>query len=159
MAKINRYEDLKVWQVGMTLVKAVYELTMAAEFARDFGLKDQIRRSAVSIPSNIAEGFERNGNREFVHFLYIAKGSAGELRTQLLIAFELAYISKEQYDKINIEVTTLGAMLFNLIDYLKNSGYQGNKYYPTKVSEPEMDYNDNWKTNPDFQIQNPTLEH
>lgn len=152
MGKINRYEDLKVWQIGRSLVKEVYELTMAPEFARDFGLKDQIRRSAVSIPSNIAEGFERNGTREFIQFLYIAKGSAGELRTQLLIAADLTYITNEQYSTINTEAINLGAMLFNFIEYLKNSGYQGSKYNPSGASEPEEEYNDNWKTIPDFRF-------
>lgn len=152
MGKINRYEELKVWQIGRALVKAVYELTMTPDFARDFGLKDQIRRSAVSIPSNIAEGFERNGTREFIQFLYIAKGSAGELRTQLLIAADLAYITNEQFSAINTEVTNLGSMLYNFISYLKNSGYQGDKYNPSKASEPTADDNQNWKTNPDFQF-------
>lgn len=149
MAKFERYEELKIWQIGVAMVKVIYELTMDHDFAKDFGLKSQIRRSAISIPSNIAEGFERNGNREFIQFLYIAKGSAGELSTQLYLAHELNYISKEQYISINSELTKLRSMIYNFIDYLKKSGYEGNKYNTSLTNEAPEEYIENLKYDPE----------
>lgn len=131
------------------MVKVIYELTMDHDFAKDFGLKSQIRLSAISIPSNIAEGFERNGNREFIQFLYIAKGSAGELSTQLYLAHELNYISKEQYISINSELTKLRSMIYNFIDYLKKSGYEGNKYNTSLTNEAPEEYIENLKYDPE----------
>ncbi len=87
--KFNRFEEIEVWQLSRKLVKDIYKITTEPAFSKDFGLKDQIRRCAVSIPSNIAEGYERKSNVEFIRFLYISKGSAGELRTQLYIAYDL----------------------------------------------------------------------
>jgi len=90
MAKM--FEELQIWQKARELVKAIYKLSMTDKFKKDYSLVDQIRRSSVSIMSNIAEGFERGSNTEFIQFLYIAKGSAGEVRTQLYIAYDLKYI-------------------------------------------------------------------
>jgi four helix bundle protein len=78
MGKIERFEDLEVWQAGMNLCLTVYELTNSTEFSKDFALRDQVRKSAISVPSNIAEGFERDSNRQFLYFLVIAKASCGE---------------------------------------------------------------------------------
>lgn len=83
MARIDSFEDLEVWKSAMDLAEMVYKLTNTTELSKDFGLRDQIRRSAVSVPSNISEGFERNANNQFIYFLVIAKGSCGECRTQL----------------------------------------------------------------------------
>jgi len=82
-SKIERFEDLEVWQIARQLVKDVYRITSERRFSRDIGLSTQIQRTAVSIMSNIAEGFERKSKKEFIHFLYIAKGASGELRSQL----------------------------------------------------------------------------
>src|SRR4030065_2762694 len=90
MAKM--FEELQIWEKARELVKAIYKLSMTDKFKKDYSLVDQIRRSSVSIMSNIAEGFERGSNTEFIQFLYIAKGSAGEVRTQLYIAYDLKYI-------------------------------------------------------------------
>lgn len=97
MATINKYEDLEVWKMSMDLCLEVYNATNQEKFSKDFGLKDQIRRCSVSIPSNIAEGFERDSTNQFLYFLTIAKGSAGELRTQLIIARRLNYIESDQF--------------------------------------------------------------
>lgn len=97
MATINKYEDLEVWKMSMDLCLEVYNATNQERFSKDFGLKDQIRRCSVSIPSNIAEGFERDSTNQFLYFLTIAKGSAGELRTQLIIASRLNYIESDQF--------------------------------------------------------------
>ena len=83
MATIEKFEQIEAWQEARRLTHALYELTSEGKFARDFGLKDQIRRAAVSVMSNIAEGFERGGDKEFIQFLSLAKGSAGEIRSQL----------------------------------------------------------------------------
>ena len=94
MAKGSYFEDLEMWKEGMQVCVRVYELL---KDCKDFGFRDQIQRSAVSIPSNIAEGYERQTDKEFIHFLFIAKGSCGELRTQLYLAKELKYIQLEEF--------------------------------------------------------------
>ncbi len=88
MAKIKQFEDIESWKKARRLTKEIYDATSAGKFVRDFGLKDQIRRAAVSILSNIAEGFERGGDKEFLQFLAVAKGSCGELRAQLYVALD-----------------------------------------------------------------------
>lgn len=88
MAKFERFEEMDAWKKARGLVNAVYTITSAGEFARDFGLRDQMRRACVSVLSNIAEGFERGGNKEFCQFLATAKGSCGEVRAQLYIALD-----------------------------------------------------------------------
>lgn len=91
MATVGRFEDLEVWQAAKALTNLVYDLTDQQTFARDYGLKDQICRAAVSVMSNIAEGFERGSDTEFRNFLVIAKGSAGEVRSQLYVARDRGY--------------------------------------------------------------------
>ncbi len=83
--KINRFEDLEVWKLSRIFVKEIYSITNTNPFSKDFGLREQIRRASISIMSNISEGYERKGKKEFIHFLYLSKGSAGEIRSQLLI--------------------------------------------------------------------------
>ena len=119
MAIIKRFEDLEVWQASMALCSSVYALSNEESFARDYGFKDQIRRSSVSVPSNIAEGFERDSQRQFIYFLVIAKGSCGELRTQLRIATNLNYISNEEFEKLNNECISVSKQLAGFINYLK----------------------------------------
>ena len=119
MAVIKRFEDLEVWQASMALCSSVYALSNEESFARDYGFKDQIRRSSVSVPSNIAEGFERDSQRQFIYFLVIAKGSCGELRTQLRIATNLNYISNEEFEKLNNECISVSKQLAGFINYLK----------------------------------------
>ena len=97
MTKIRRFEDLEVWREARRLTKEIYQTSSVGEFARDFQLRDQMRRSGISVMSNIAEGFERDGNREFLHFLAMAKGSCGELRSQLLVALDPGYLVPDQF--------------------------------------------------------------
>lgn len=118
MATIQRFEDLEVWQSSMELARAVYSLTLGDLFSKDFGLKDQIRRSAVSVPSNIAEGFERDAKKQFLYFLKIAKGSCGELRTQLRLARDLGYFEQDKYETLNNECVSVGKQLGGFINYL-----------------------------------------
>jgi len=119
------FEDLKVWQDAREFVKSIYELTASNNFAKDYGLKDQIQRAAVSIMNNIAEGFERNNNKEFVVFLKYSKGSAGEIRSMLYVALDLNYISKSIFDEYYNNVINIITQISNFIKYLKN--YSGKK--------------------------------
>jgi four helix bundle protein len=98
--KVQQFEDLIAWQKARYLTRSVYEVTKKDAFARDFGLKDQIRRAAVSVMSNIAEGFERNRSTEFHQYLSIAKGSCGELRSQLYVALDVGYIDEATFHQL-----------------------------------------------------------
>ena len=115
MAVFKSYEEIEAWRRGRELVQEVYSLTHRGEFAKDFGLKDQIQRAAVSVCSNIAEGFERRGNKEFVKFLWYAKGSAAEVSSQLFHAKDLGYITTDQFDDVFNHAKLIAAMLQNLI--------------------------------------------
>jgi four helix bundle protein len=97
---IDTFEDLIAWQKSRELAKAIYQITSNGEFAKDYGLRDQIRRASVSIMSNIAEGFDRAGRGEFHQFLVIAKGSAAEVRSQLYIALDANYISSKDFSQL-----------------------------------------------------------
>ena len=112
MDKVEKFEDLKVWQDSIKLAREIY---IQFTDSHDFGFRDQIQRSAVSIPSNIAEGFERQTNKEFIHFLFIAKGSCGELRTQLYLATDLNLIETEKGSELCQLTKEVSAMLFGLI--------------------------------------------
>ncbi len=125
MSKVERFEDLKVWQQGMLLCKEIYTITQYEVFAKDYGLKDQIRRAAISIPSNISEGFERDSQKQFLYFLAIAKGSCGELRTQLHLAFELGYITEGELCNLKDQCIQTSRQLSGFISYLKQ--YKGNR--------------------------------
>ena len=116
MEKVTKFEDLEIWKKGMRLTLEMYKLMQGC---KDFGFKDQIQRSAVSIPSNISEGYERQTNKEFIQFLCIARGSCGELRTQLYIAKELGYIAKTDFTTLLENTKHLSAMLNNLIKVRK----------------------------------------
>jgi four helix bundle protein len=128
MSKINSFEDIQAWQKARELNKEIYKITNKASFSKDFGLRDQIRRASISILSNIAEGFERNGSREFVHFLSIAKGSAGEVRAQLYIAKDLEYINEEEYKYLFSLVIDTSKLISGFMTYLKGSELKGVKF-------------------------------
>jgi len=119
MATIKRFEEIESWQLGRELVKAVYAICRIGAFAKDYGLKDQIQRAAVSICSNIAEGFERSGNKEFANFLWIAKGSAGEVASQLYHAKDNGYITEEEFNDLQLKTEAIRGMLYNFIKALK----------------------------------------
>ena len=108
--KVTRFEDLIAWQKARELVRNVYRITNHPPFQRDFGLRNQIQRAAVSIMSNIAEGFERGGRAEFHNFLVIAKGSCAEVRSQAYIALDIGYMSEQefrQFDELATEVSKI----------------------------------------------------
>ncbi len=127
---VKMFEELQIWQKARELVKAIYKLSMTDKFKKDYSLVDQIRRSSVSIMSNIAEGFERGSNTEFIQFLYIAKGSAGEVRTQLYIAYDLKYIGDKDFESASRMSVELSRGISRFINYLKKSKIAGEKYKP-----------------------------
>jgi len=105
--RVEKFEDLRVWQSAFALSKEIYQITSDGAFARDFGLRDQMRRAAVSVMSNIAEGFERHSNKDFSRFLAISRGSCAEVRSQLYLAYSLGYITPEQFKKFYAETESL----------------------------------------------------
>ena len=121
--KIESFEDLWVWQKGIELVKHIYLLTAEGKLNRDFSLRDQLQRASVSIPTNIAEGFERSSRKEYVRFLLIAKGSAGEVRSLLRVALEIGYIDQDQYTNLQGSVLDLSRYLSNQIRSLRASDW------------------------------------
>lgn len=116
---VRSFEDLMIWQMGIELVKRLYVLTASGSVSRDFGYRDQIRKAAVSIPSNIAEGFERSSRKEYLNFLNIAKGSAGEVRSLLRVGVEVGYLETEVYESLRIDLMKLSAYMFNHIRSIK----------------------------------------
>jgi len=124
MGSINTYRDLIVWQKSMTFVTEVYLITKSFPSSENFGLISQIRRSAISIPSNIAEGYGRKSTGDYIRFLQIAVGSLFELQTQIEIAFNLLYIDKIIFDKSLIKTSELDRMLFSLINKIKGNDVQ-----------------------------------
>ncbi|OPZ99622.1 MAG: hypothetical protein BWY70_00924 [Bacteroidetes bacterium ADurb.Bin408] len=125
---INSFEDLEIWQEAHCLAKYVFELTKKENFSKDFRFRDQIRASSGSIMDNIAEGFERGGNKEFSQFLSIAKGSNGETRSQSYRAHDYSYIDDAEFKKLLNNTASLATKIGNLIDYLKKSEFKGKKY-------------------------------
>jgi len=118
MAKLEKFEDIEAWKLARALTTKIYLFAGAGDFARDHGFRDQICRAAVSIVSNIAEGFERKSDKAFLQFLTIAKGSAGELRAQLYVALDLGYISKVQFSDAYSDVMCISKMISRLMSYL-----------------------------------------
>ena len=127
MAPIEKFEDMDVQQHARLMAKSIYSISREGKLSRDYGLKDQIQRAAVSVMSNITEGFERGSNKEFIQFLFIAKGSAGEIRSQLYVAFDLGYIPENKFKKLNTEVLVISQQLSGFIKYLKESKMTGPK--------------------------------
>jgi four helix bundle protein len=124
VAKLERFEDIEAWRKARELTKSVYQVTAGGEFAKDFGLRDQIRRAAVSVLSNIAEGFERSRDRELLHFLSIAKGSCGEVRAQLYVALDQAYIHQGQFQELTEQAMEVSRLLSGFMKYLHASNRQ-----------------------------------
>jgi four helix bundle protein len=118
LPKIDRFEDIKAWVMAKELVTVIYRLSAGGEFSKDFGLRDQIRRASVSVMSNIAEGFERGSQKEFSRFLRMAKGSSGEVRSQLYVALELGYLELADFDAVKAKAENLSKALSGFIGYL-----------------------------------------
>ncbi len=128
MATIKRFEEIISWKEARELNRILRKLIKEKKFEKNFGLISQIERSAGSIMDNIAEGFERGGNKEFIQFLYISKGSCGELRSQMYRAVDDGYISNEQFDLVSTYCLKISNLIFKLIEYLKSSELKGQKF-------------------------------
>ena len=121
MGKVNSFEELNIWIDSRSFNEKLYKISNNGLFDKDYDLKRQIRRASISVSSNIAEGFERNTDKEFIQFLYYAKGSAGEARSQLFLSLDLNYIKKDDFDKLYNQITGISKMISGMIKYLKKS--------------------------------------
>lgn len=128
MATVVNFEELKVWQKARDLCKLIYVVVQSENFAKDYQLRQQINGSSGSVMDNIAEGFGRNGNIEFINFLYIANGSAKETKSQIYRAFDRKYISEDKQIEVLTLVDEIGKMLFSLIRYLDKNDFRGIKF-------------------------------
>ena len=137
MAKIERFEDLNVWQESRVLAQQVYKSVIKRKDIDDYPLKNQINKSSGSVMDNIAEGFDRKGNKEFRQFLTISHGSNGEVKSQLYRAFDRGYITKEQFEDMTTKCVNISKMITGLTKYLNKTEYSGSKF---KVEEPGLDY-------------------
>ena len=123
----KKFEDLPIWQKGRIITKEIYSITFKTQF-KDFSLRDQMRRCSVSFVSNIAEGFERGSNKELIQFLYIAKGSLGELRSQIYLACDAKFINEDEFLKLIKNCLDLSVETANFIKYLRNSNITKLRY-------------------------------
>ncbi|MDP2239601.1 MAG: four helix bundle protein [Burkholderiales bacterium] len=128
MTGFKSFEDIESWKIARRLANEIFVISGHGNFAKDFVLRDQMRRASISALSNIAEGFERDGNAEFVQFLSIAKGSVGEIRAQTYVALDFQYIDQEQFEQLHAMATDLSRKLAALMTYLRSSGMKGTKY-------------------------------
>jgi four helix bundle protein len=129
MSTIKKFEDLECWQLARELSRKIYQLTIKEKFSKDFSLVNQIRNSSGSVMDNIAEGFERGGNKEFSQFLSISRGSAGEIKSQLYRALDQNYIDIDEFNDTYNLATRTGKAITGLMNYLKDSQMKGFKYF------------------------------
>ena len=141
MATIKSFEDIESWSMARELSKEIYELTSSGSFSKDYSLKDQINRSSGSTMDNIAEGFERGGTKEFIHFLSIEKGSCGEVRSQLYRALDRKHINESVYQSIKEKCELVSKKINAFILYLRDSEIRGMKFH-----DPEQPYGDQPQT-------------
>ena len=128
MAKIEKFEDIQAWKLAREVTRLIYEINSNDKFSRDFALVNQIRRASISILSNIAEGFERSVNKEFIQFLAIAKGSCGEVRTQLYVAFDQKYIDETKFREIMEKLLEINRLIAGFMKYLQQTEMRGSKF-------------------------------
>ncbi|WP_395736397.1 four helix bundle protein [Prosthecobacter sp.] len=128
MANIEQFEDILAWQKGRELTKLVYRASRKGEFAKDFALRDQIRSALISITSNIAEGFERGGTKEFIQFLGHSKGSCGEVRSQLYVALDESYLTQPEWQELHNRCLEVSRLLDGFIKYLRQTEIKGRKF-------------------------------
>ena len=128
VSKVHRIEDLRIWQCARTISKDIYTFTRRENFEKDFRFVQQMRAAAGSIMDNIAEGYGRSGTKEFIQFLYISKGSCQELISQIYRAWDVEYISEEEFNDLKKRLVSLSVMIHNFIESLNNTETKGPKY-------------------------------
>lgn len=128
MATIKQFEDLEIWKEARRLALEIHLISVKTELKNDFRLKSQIKSSSGSVMDNIAEGFERDGNLEFRQFLSIAKGSAGEARSQLYRLFDCGYVTQKELDELGSAYQNLSGRISNFISYLNKKDFKGIKF-------------------------------
>ena len=128
MSSVRNFEEMELWQSSRELCNDIFQLAEREYYRRDWGLRQQMLDSSGSVMDNIAEGFERNGNKEFIQFLFIAKGSLGELRSQLIRSFDRKYLTNSELVSYRDKIKNIGSKLWNFISYLKSSEMKGIKY-------------------------------
>ena len=128
MATLTKFEEIEAWQKARELTRAVYQASRKGDFSKDYALRDQVRRAATSVMSNIAEGFERGGTTEFIQFLAVAKGSAGELQSHLYVALDEGYLSQQEFAKIMAMAASAKRLIAGFMSYLRRSRIKGLKY-------------------------------
>jgi four helix bundle protein len=128
MSRIEKFEDILAWQKARELIKEVYAHAKLGAFAKDFGLKDQIQRAAVSAMANIAEGFDRGGDKEFSQMLSISKGSCGEVKSHLYVALDQQYVTQTQFTQLYSGADEVGKLIAGFMDYLRQSQLRGRKF-------------------------------
>ncbi len=128
MGKIQKFEDILAWQKARELTREVYAHSKTGAFAKDFGLRDQIQRASVSIMGNVAEGYERGGDKEFIQFLSVSKGSCGEVKSHLYVALDQQYINPTQFNHLYNSADEVGRLLAGFMAYLKQSDLRGRKF-------------------------------
>ncbi len=136
MATVKSFEDLEVWKKARELSLNIYSATLSESFSKDYALRNQINSASGSVMDNIAEGFERGGRREFIQFLSYAKGSGGEVKSQIYRAVDRGHISKEDSERFQNEILEVSKMIGGLINYLKNTSIEAPKY----TKEPVVSY-------------------
>ncbi len=142
MATINTFKEMRSWQQAKELSVECYKLTKENQYRSEFAMVSQMRRCAISVPSNIAEGFERKGNKEFIQFLFIAAGSLAELQTQLIISSEVGLLEPTRLARLENKCEAIKKMIYGMITYLKSSEQKGYKF-----SEPDYEYRRTRKLN------------
>lgn len=128
MAKIERFEDMLSWQKAREMNRLVYAASKKGDFARDFALRDQMRSASISVMSNIAEGFERGGDKEFIQFLSTAKGSSGEVRSQLYVALDENYVTPAEFKLVYDNAVEVSRLVSGFMTYLRRSEFRGSKF-------------------------------
>jgi len=128
MATLQKFEDIVAWQKARELTNNIYHISSLSNFSKDYGLREQIPRACVSIMSNIAEGFERGGTGEFSQFLSIAKGSVGEVRSQLYVALDQNYLTKKEFELLYDKAVEVSRLISGLMNYLRKTQLKGTKY-------------------------------
>ena len=158
MSTIRTFEDLDIWQKARQFARNVYEQTSDGSFAKDFSLKDQINRSSGSVMDNIAEGFERGGNREFITFLGYSKASAGESRSQLYRALDRKHIDEKTFNDLKEEALSLGKMIGGFMSYLQKSDMKGSKFHEPENSKFNIQNSELDSEHSKFKVQNSKLD-